>query len=86
MHVDPLMRIFIYLLILLGPTSLAGQSVEIKEKKGEKYFVVKRDVIAGPFVVINKVYATSQYIVKDAKWGIVNEQGREVVPARYDSI
>ncbi len=65
---------------------MVGQSVEIKEKKGEKYLIIKKKVVAGPFASVQKVYATSQYIVKADQWGIVDDLGNEVVSGIYDSI
>ena len=80
------MKYISILALFLFPFFLAGQSIEIKEKKGEVYLMEKKKVLAGPFASAQKVYATSQYLVKTDAWGILDLSGKEVVSPRYDTI
>ena len=78
---------YVYTLVLLIiPCLLAGQSIQIKEKKGDTYLMEKKKVVAGPFTRAERIDRTSQYLVKTEKWGIYSELGQEVVPLTYDSI
>ena len=80
------MKVIIYFILLLVPCFSIAQSVEIKEKKGYKYLTLKKKAIAGPFNAVEKVYATSQYLVKTDKWGITDDLGSKVTANIYDSI
>ena len=80
------MKVLLYILILLVPCFSIAQTVEVKEKKGDTYLVVKKKNVAGPYTAATSVSATSQYLVKTDKWGIADDMGAEVVSTMYDSI
>ena len=82
----PLMTYVYTLALLIIPCLLAGQSIQVKEKKGDTYLMEKKKVVAGPFTSVKRVYATSQYLIQTEKWGIYDKLGVEVVPPTYDSI
>jgi TonB family protein len=70
---------------MLSIASITAQSARIKEKKGFKYLRIKKEMI-GPFDFVEKNISTSQYLVLNEKWGVIDEYGDYIIPLRYDTV
>ena len=68
------------------PFSVKGQELKIKKKKRKLVFYLdNKKVNDKSYTKADKLY-NDFYLVKNEKWGVVNNMGNEVIECKYDSI